>query len=73
MPSRDDIRMTTGRLPPPAAGKARVDTGGVTEFELKFQVPRERAAAVQAALQRGAVERTRLRARPYDPYTVVKR
>jgi triphosphatase len=38
----------------------------MTEFELKFQVPRERAAAVQAALQRGKVERTRLRARYFD-------
>jgi triphosphatase len=38
----------------------------VTEFELKFQVPRERAAGVEAALQRGAVERTRLRARYFD-------
>lgn len=38
----------------------------MTEFELKFQVPRERAAAVVAALQRGAVQRTRLRARYFD-------
>ena len=38
----------------------------MTEFELKFQVPAERAAAVEAALQRGAVERTRLRARYFD-------
>ncbi|MBK6006500.1 CHAD domain-containing protein [Ramlibacter ginsenosidimutans] len=38
----------------------------MTEFELKFQVPRERAASVEAALQRGAVERTRLRARYFD-------
>lgn len=36
------------------------------EFELKFQVPRERAAEVEAALQRGTVERTRLRARYFD-------
>lgn len=38
----------------------------MTEFELKFQVPRERAAGVEAALQRGAVARTRLRARYFD-------
>jgi inorganic triphosphatase YgiF len=38
----------------------------MNEFELKFQVPRERAAAVADALQRGAVQRTRLRARYFD-------
>lgn len=38
----------------------------MTEFELKFQVPRERLAAVEAALQRGSVERTRLRATYFD-------
>jgi triphosphatase len=38
----------------------------VTEFELKFQVPRERAASVVAALERGSVQRTRLRARYFD-------
>jgi inorganic triphosphatase YgiF len=38
----------------------------VTEFELKFQVPRDKAAGVEAALQRGAVERKRLRARYFD-------
>lgn len=38
----------------------------MTEFELKFQVPRDRLAAVEAALQRGAVERTRLRATYFD-------
>jgi triphosphatase len=36
------------------------------EFELKFQVPLERAAAVEAALRRGAVQRERLRARYFD-------
>jgi triphosphatase len=36
------------------------------EFELKFQVPRERAASVEAALARGATARTRLRARYFD-------
>jgi inorganic triphosphatase YgiF len=38
----------------------------MTEFELKFQVPDERLAAVEAALRRGAVERQRLRARYFD-------
>jgi inorganic triphosphatase YgiF len=38
----------------------------MTEFELKFQVPPERAAAVESALLRGAVERTHLRARYFD-------
>jgi inorganic triphosphatase YgiF len=38
----------------------------MTEFELKFQVPRERAAAVEAALARGSVQRKRLRARYFD-------
>jgi triphosphatase len=38
----------------------------MTEFELKFQVPAESAAAVEAALRRGTVERTRLRARYFD-------
>lgn len=38
----------------------------MTEFELKFQVPRERLAAVGAALRRGSVERTRLRATYFD-------
>lgn len=38
----------------------------MTEFELKFQIPQERAAAVQAALQRGAVRRNRLRAVYFD-------
>jgi len=32
----------------------------MTEFELKFQVPAERLAALEAALRRGPVERTRL-------------
>jgi inorganic triphosphatase YgiF len=36
------------------------------EFELKFQVPRERVAAVEAALARGTVGRARLRARYFD-------
>jgi inorganic triphosphatase YgiF len=38
----------------------------VTEFELKFQVPPERAAGVEAALRRGAVQRQRLRASYFD-------
>lgn len=38
----------------------------MNEFELKFQVPRDRLAAVQAALKRGSVERTRLRATYFD-------
>lgn len=38
----------------------------MTEFELKFQIPPDRAAAVEAALQRGAVQRTRLRAHYFD-------
>jgi triphosphatase len=38
----------------------------MTEFELKFQVPAESAAAVEAALRRGTVARTRLRARYFD-------
>lgn len=37
-----------------------------TEFELKFQVPPERLAAVEAALRRGPVRRQRLRARYFD-------
>lgn len=37
-----------------------------TEFELKFQVPPERSAAVEAALKRGRAQRTRLRARYFD-------
>lgn len=36
------------------------------EFELKFQVPRERVAAVEEALRRGSVQSTRLRARYFD-------
>ncbi|MCG2595008.1 CHAD domain-containing protein [Ramlibacter sp. XY19] len=36
------------------------------EFELKFQVPTERLAGVEAALRRGKVESTQLRARYYD-------
>jgi len=38
----------------------------VTEFELKFQVPPERAAGVEAALRRGTVHRERLRASYFD-------
>lgn len=38
----------------------------MTEFELKFQVPPERADAVQATVARGEVERTHLRARYFD-------
>ncbi|MDB5860756.1 MAG: adenylate cyclase, partial [Ramlibacter sp.] len=38
----------------------------MTEFELKFQVPSERLEALEAALRRGPVERTRLRARYFD-------
>ena len=38
----------------------------MTEFELKFQIPPGRAAAVEAAVQRGAVQRTHLRARYFD-------
>jgi inorganic triphosphatase YgiF len=41
-------------------------TVAMTEFELKFQVPPERAEAVRAALARGEVERTQLRARYFD-------
>lgn len=37
-----------------------------TEFELKFQVPPESLAAVEAALRRGPVRRQRLRARYFD-------
>lgn len=36
------------------------------EFELKFQVPADRAAAVEAAMRRGKVEETRLQARYFD-------
>lgn len=36
------------------------------EFELKFQVPPERAEATEAALARGKVHKTRLRARYFD-------
>jgi inorganic triphosphatase YgiF len=36
------------------------------EFELKFQVPAERVAGVEAALRRGPVRRERLRATYYD-------
>jgi triphosphatase len=38
----------------------------MTEFELKLQVPAESAAAVEAALRRATVTRTRLRARYFD-------
>ncbi|MEJ8838351.1 CYTH and CHAD domain-containing protein [Ramlibacter sp. AN1133] len=38
------------------------------EFELKFQVPAARAAAVAAALHRGAVQEQRLQARYYDTH-----
>jgi inorganic triphosphatase YgiF len=38
----------------------------MTEFELKFQVPDASLAAVEAALTRGPVESTRLRARYFD-------
>lgn len=38
----------------------------MTEFELKFQLPPDRAAAVEAALRRGSARRTRLRARYFD-------
>lgn len=38
----------------------------MNEFELKFQVPPERAAGVESALRHGAVTRTRLRARYFD-------
>lgn len=38
----------------------------MTEFELKFQVPKERLDGVAAALQRGSVERKHLRARYFD-------
>ena len=38
----------------------------MTEFELKFQLPPDRAAAVEAALRRGDARRTRLRARYFD-------
>lgn len=38
----------------------------VNEFELKFQVPPERSASVDAALRRGTVARERLRARYFD-------
>jgi triphosphatase len=38
----------------------------MTEFELKLQVPAERAAAVEAGLRRGTVDRKRLRARYFD-------
>lgn len=38
----------------------------MTEFELKFQVPEGRLAEVEAALRRGPVQRTRLRARYFD-------
>jgi triphosphatase len=36
------------------------------EFELKFQLPPERAAAVEDALARGGAQRTQLRARYFD-------
>jgi triphosphatase len=38
----------------------------MSEFELKFQVPQERAEAVAGALQRDAVQEQKLRARYYD-------
>jgi inorganic triphosphatase YgiF len=38
----------------------------MSEFELKFQVPADSAEAVEAALRRGTVRRTRLRARYFD-------
>ena len=38
----------------------------MTEFELKFQVDAERVAAVEKALRRGTVQRTRLKARYFD-------
>jgi triphosphatase len=38
----------------------------MTEFELKFQVPADRAAAVEAAVTRGEPRRTHLRARYFD-------
>jgi triphosphatase len=38
----------------------------MNEFELKFQVPPERVAGLEAALRRGQVTRTRLRARYFD-------
>lgn len=38
----------------------------MNEFELKFQVPSQRVAAVEQALMRGQVERTHLRARYFD-------
>lgn len=42
------------------------DTPPVQEFELKFQVPAPRAAAVEVALARGNSHRVRLRARYFD-------
>src|SRR4051794_39242130 len=45
---------------------SRRSTEAVTEFELKFQIPTERAEAVKEELERGDVERTRLRARYFD-------
>lgn len=38
----------------------------MTEFELKFQVPEDATATVQAALEHGEVHHERLRARYYD-------
>ena len=38
----------------------------MTEFELKFQVPPERVAAIEAALRRGPTAQSRLRARYFD-------
>src|SRR4051812_44231811 len=38
----------------------------MSEFELKFHVPRERADAVAAAVQRGSFDEKRLQARYYD-------
>lgn len=38
----------------------------MSEFELKLQVPADRAAAVETAVRRGKVKETRLRARYFD-------